>query len=290
MKYLKVRIIGLVCLVVMGSVLVCPNFTSARMMRGDDVSGLETNINLAILKKALNKASIDLKRKLNIDLVLTLGGSAGLLSLVQNTIPSRTIYDFDIEVNLYGRIDHLGEDCVEVLIDEVKKSVNKTLENSGIQVDEKSGLFQLVINSPEGNKEYELDFLIKDLNQPLTSKNIRAFHVDFLIQRFKVGGSIFWTKEREIGVGILWIEGRQDNMQITMRIIDWKTEPRKYIVRYLRHECFFGEERIFRQVAKEFIDANEEDYLKMAEKIKESGRVEVLTDRLIDKIRMEFDF
>jgi LmbE family N-acetylglucosaminyl deacetylase len=225
-------------------------------------------IDLGVLEKALNVAGRTLSKKLHADIVLSAAGSAFLLSLVKKAVPFDKVNDMDVEVNIHGEV------ASEMLIKELGHAVNRVLRSKGLEVrdlafyDWRTIKGVLVADAPGQRRFCEVDFIIKHLEVPPSPYAIVMFHKEFLIKRFSAAGTMMWSEEAS------------NNGQVTLKAVDPLADPRKYIVRYLRYEYFFGASEIFKKMALEYLETPFSGYGALAEKIGRSGRIEALTRAL----------
>ena len=231
-------------------------------------------VDFAALRNALGKASAALTSRLGVETVLSLGGSAGVLVLTEAVVPCDKVKDLDIEVNVNVAVDG------KILAENLEEAFNAASSETGI------ALSGVVIDSPHikgflslgkgpGSVGYDIDFILKQLNCPLTPENIKAFHVKFIKNMIRKAKSIFWVREKLADGTIVY------------KIIDQAKDPRKYIIRYLTHELFFGEWEIFKKAAMEFIKAGEDKYPALVNEINRSGRVEIITAKIRDILKAE---
>jgi len=238
-------------------------------------SPAEATVDTTLLKNALEKVGAELaaNNRTIKNLSIILAGSAGLLSTVAEAVPVDKIGNVDVELYVNGTIR------LRPLMSELNHALNAALKGTnmaiaGLDVEESLPHINgtLLIDTPRGQKSCDIVFIVRYSSEEMDAEEIGRRRKAVLKERFKRADGMFWRMERSA-----------KGTSMVPRGIEERDDPRKYIIRYLTYEYYFGvEDRIeFMKYARKFLEAEGSHYRELIGEIRENRRFAILTDHIV---------
>jgi len=240
-------------------------------------------INSEKLTRILKVAAEELKGKFPglSEIIVDVIGSFGVLASQKRFIPLDKFEDFDLFIDLSGKVDY------QALVKQLREIINRECGQEGAKLvisdltvkkeketilADKSFIGKVNISFESGRQvSKNLQIRVRAYDSSLSLEEInKARHkrfADFLIQRFEEAGTIFWD----------WIEVKPDKKVLIP--VNPKDNPRKYIIRYLVYEYVFGGDagrESSKGIVDKYISSTSEEYLNIAQQIEQSDRTKIL--------------